>query len=201
MPTDVQHELVPPLNDTDRLECGQVIFLNGTSSSGKTTVAKALQEILGPTYFHVQIDSLNRQFYTTSGGTENEMLIAHQRMVLGFYRAVAGLASVGNHVIVDQLFGERWRMLDCLRVFAGYDVVLVGVHCALEELNRRERARGNRGHGRAAAQLGLVHADLSYDVEIDTGRQTPHDCATVIRDHLATGHRERAFDRLRESAS
>ncbi|MGB1686483.1 MAG: phosphotransferase-like protein, partial [Pseudomonadales bacterium] len=35
---------------------GTVIFLNGTSSAGKTTLALALQELLPEPYQHVALD-------------------------------------------------------------------------------------------------------------------------------------------------
>lgn len=35
---------------------GHIIFLNGTSSSGKTTIAKALQEKLAEPYMYVSVD-------------------------------------------------------------------------------------------------------------------------------------------------
>jgi len=36
---------------------GKIIFLNGTSSSGKTSLATELQEILEEKFYHVQIDT------------------------------------------------------------------------------------------------------------------------------------------------
>ena len=36
---------------------GKIIFLNGTSSSGKTSIAKTLQEILDEAYMHVSVDT------------------------------------------------------------------------------------------------------------------------------------------------
>jgi hypothetical protein len=59
--------------------------------------------------------------------------------------------------VVDHVFSEQWRLLDCLTVFAGLDVVLfVGIHCSIIELRRRERARGDREIGQAEAQLAQV---------------------------------------------
>jgi len=38
------------------MEQANIIFLNGTSSSGKTAIAKALQEIMDGYYLHTGID-------------------------------------------------------------------------------------------------------------------------------------------------
>ena len=37
---------------------GHIILLNGTSSAGKSTLAKALQTLLSEPYLHVGIDTL-----------------------------------------------------------------------------------------------------------------------------------------------
>jgi hypothetical protein len=39
---------------------------------------------------------------------------------------------------MDHVLGERWRLKDLLIVMAGIDVVFVGVHCAVGELERRD---------------------------------------------------------------
>lgn len=173
---------------------GRVVVLNGTSSAGKSTTAKELIAVLAPDYFHLGID----MFRTSAPGrirAEDQRLHA-QRLVYGFHRAVAGFAAAGNNVVMDHLLGERWRVQDMVTVFAGYDVVLVGVHCSPVELRRREQARGNRGVGRAESQLSSIHAHVHYDVEIDTSATGARECATTIADHLANGPAERAFTRL-----
>ena len=62
----------------------------------------------------------------------------------------------------------RWRLVDCLSLLRGYDVLFVGVRCSPEELTRREIARGDRTPGQAAAQIAKVHAHGDYDLEVDT---------------------------------
>ncbi|MFG1911725.1 hypothetical protein [Kribbella sp. NPDC048928] len=39
--------------------------------------------------------------------SEEEFLAVFQRTVLGFHRAVAGMVSAGNNVVVDHILGER----------------------------------------------------------------------------------------------
>jgi chloramphenicol 3-O phosphotransferase len=87
-------------------------------------------------------------------------------------------------VIVDYVMGERWRLADCVTTFAEFDVVLVGLHCPVEELERRERERGNRTIGRAAFQLPIVHEGMRYDVEVDTATLDPQACAAEIKAFL-----------------
>lgn len=113
-----------------------------------------------------------------------------QRLAFGFHRAVAGFAAAGNNVVMDHLLGEQWRVQDIVTVFADYDLVLVAVHCGLDELRRREQARNNRVTGRAESQLASIHAHLHYDIEIDTSAMSPQECAATIADSM------RAISRL-----
>lgn len=169
------------------------MFLNGTSCAGKSSIAKELLRVLDGVWFHMAIDDF-RSMRGGGRGTRWEGVVL-QRAVLGFHRAVAGFVSVGNNVVLDHLLGEEWRLRDCLEVFRGYDVVLVGVHCPLAELERRERQRRERRV--AALQLPLVHAHGVYDVEVDTSQQDPAQCARVIKEHLTQGRRaESAFAQL-----
>lgn len=186
------HELLPEA--TEPLP-GRVVFLNGTSSSGKSTVADELLRTLDGAWHHFAVDHIHR-VRSRHDWTDEEFLPIFQRSVRGFHRTVAGMASAGNDVVVDHILGERWRLDDCLEVLAGLPVYLVGVHCALPELERRERARGNRAIGRAALQFPLVHRDLRYDVEVHTDHQSPAECAATIAHRLETP--PTAFHQLRE---
>lgn len=116
---------------------------------------------------------------------------------MGFHRAVAGMAAAGNNVVVDHVLSEEWRLRDCLALFPARDVVLVGVRCSLEELERRERERGDRPVGLAARQYHQVHAHGLYDVECDTSTASAVDCALEISDFLPRRPLPTAFERLK----
>jgi chloramphenicol 3-O phosphotransferase len=178
---------------------GRVIFLNGTSSSGKTSIARELQLMLDPPHFHMSVDAINsmraRQKSLELDAAELEAILSRTRA--GFHRAVAGMAQAGNDVIADHVLSEQWRLLDCLEVMAGLEVVFVGVRCSPDELSRRERERGDREPGQAAGQQHQVHAHGCYDLECDTTTSSPRECAEQIRDYLAAGNAPSAFERLR----
>jgi len=175
-----------------------LILLNGTSSSGKSSIASELLGILNDGWFHLGIDQFHR-VRGPGGWTDEEFRPVFQRTVLGFHRAVAGLATAGNDVVVDSILGERWRLADCLQVFDGFPVLFVGIQCSLPELVRRERERGNRTVGRAAMQHPLVHQHGVYDLEVDSEHNSPADCAALIAAQLDQGP-GKAFDQLRSAS-
>ena len=81
-------------------------------------------------------------------------------------------------------------------VIRGSDADLIGVKCPLEELERREQARGDRQIGFARWQFERVHQYGSYDLEIDTFQSTPEDCAYQLKSLLLSGKEPEAFRRL-----
>ncbi|GAA1216112.1 chloramphenicol phosphotransferase CPT family protein [Kitasatospora nipponensis] len=177
---------------------GLIIFLNGTSSSGKSSIAEELLATLDETYFHLPVDRFHAMRARDRQYTPDELTDVLRRTWQGFHRAVAGMAAGGNNVVVDHLFSQEWRLRDCLALFEPQDVVLVGVHCPLPELERRERARGDRPVGLAAGQIEQVHAHGLYDVEVDTGVSSPAECARKIKEFLPVRPTPTAFQQLRE---
>ncbi|WP_023587553.1 chloramphenicol phosphotransferase CPT family protein [Streptomyces thermolilacinus] len=175
---------------------GLIVFLNGTSSSGKSSIARELLGVLDGPYFHLPVDAFHAMRSRREVPPE-ELPGVLRRTWAGFHRAVAGMAAAGNNVVVDHVLSEEWRLLDCLDLFDARDVVLVGVRCSPEELQRRERERGDRPAGLAARQLQRVHAHGLYDIECDTTTVSPLDCARRISAFLPRRPQPTAFQQLR----
>jgi chloramphenicol 3-O phosphotransferase len=97
---------------------------------------------------------------------------------------------------MDYPLSEQWRLDDLLDVLDGYDVTLVEIRCAPGELERRERARGDRPAGLARSQT-QVYAHGESDIAVDTTHESPENCARHIADALPTVPHPKAFDRLR----
>ncbi|WP_051967279.1 chloramphenicol phosphotransferase CPT family protein [Kitasatospora mediocidica] len=176
---------------------GRIIFLNGTSSSGKSSIARELLDILDDgVFFHLAVDGFNAMRTKRPLG-EQELDGALRRTRMGFHRSIAAMAEAGNDVVVDHVLSEPWRLRDCLTVLRPEDVLFVGVRCPLDELARREQARGDRPPGLAALQYDLVHTHGDYDLECDTGTSSPRECAQQIKDFLPNRPSPTAFSRLR----
>jgi chloramphenicol 3-O phosphotransferase len=177
---------------------GRIIFLNGTSSSGKSSIARELLDILDDgVFFHLAVDGFNAMRSKRKlGDAELEDTLRRTRM--GFHRSIAAMAEVGNHIVVDHVLSEPWRLLDCLTVLRPEYVLFIGVHCPLDELTRRELARGDRPAGLAAYQYNLVHSHADYDLECDTGTASPRECAQRIKEFIPRRPSPTAFTRLRQ---
>lgn len=177
---------------------GRIILLNGASSAGKSSIGRELLPLLEDPWFLVPVDEISGMRSTVHTRELDEAEIGEmlRRTRLGYHRAVAALASVGNDVIMDYPLSETWRLDDLLEVLDGYDVTLVEVWCAPEELERREAARGDRPIGLARSQT-LVNSHGAYDIRVDTTAATPASCAKEIADAMPAVETPKAFDLLR----
>ncbi|MER6916640.1 AAA family ATPase [Streptomyces sp. NPDC000594] len=193
IPADPGHARIPPTPVG-----GTVVLLNGASSSGKSSVARALTDILDDTWFQLPVDAFHAM---RRGGpiAEEDLPAEIDRTVKGFHRAVAGMAAAGNNLVVDHPLSRRWRLLDLLDLLVPEDTVLVAVRCPLPELERRERERGDRPAGLAALQYGHVHSHGTHDLEVDTSRHSPQECALRVRELLTDRPRPTAFETLRRT--
>ena len=182
---------------------GQVVLLNGASSTGKSTIARQLLADFRTPWFHMAVDMFGamRAERQTHELDPDGIRQALYRTRAGFHRAVAGMAHAGNNIVMDHVLSEPWRLDDLLTVMIGLDVVFVGVHCSVNDLTHREAARGDRPGGAALDQAARVHAHGMYDLEVDTTAFSAEDCSNHIRAYLHQNPppATRAFDRLRNT--
>ena len=166
----------------------QVICLNGTSSSGKTTIAHKLQELLPGIYLNFSIDNIlyalpgSALFRMTHGQDISDL--NYPQLVRSFNACVGRLAEMGNFLVIDNAMTTHEQVIDLLTSLEGFTVLLVGVHCSLEELNRREQNRQDRTIGEAAAQIDLVHRWFKYDLEIDSSTKPASALAVEIMNYI-----------------
>jgi chloramphenicol 3-O phosphotransferase len=156
-----------------------IIFLNGTSSSGKTTLTASLQSRLDPVFLHFAEDSF---FHMLPGDAYErpDFMSVGTALYDGFARSAAAMAEAGNHLIIDTVAWNPGSMATFERALRGLDVLSVGVHCDIDVLEQRERQRGDRSVGLARRQHATAHAEASYDVEVDTSTASLETCVETI---------------------
>jgi chloramphenicol 3-O phosphotransferase len=173
---------------------GRVVLLHGTSSSGKTTVARAVQSLSDDPWIRLGIDTFWNAiderwmehgpraadgFLWTADATIVPGPVG-QRLAAGMRAALAAFARAGNEVLVDDVFIDPAWLDGWRSELTGIELLLVGVVAPTYVLEERERARGNRIAGEARAQVDVIHRGIDYDLTVDTSRQTPEECARAI---------------------
>lgn len=174
----------------------QVIILNGVSSVGKTSTARALQGLAAEPYMLVSMDAfLEMQpawimghpdgltFETTTDDGRPSVVIrtgaVFERHMRAMRRAIAAMAAAGDWLIVDEvMFGDEAS--DYRALLAPFAPRFVGLTAPLDVIEAREKARGDRDLGLARWQYRRVHAGLDYDLMLDTAETTPEENARRI---------------------
>jgi chloramphenicol 3-O phosphotransferase len=176
-----------------------IIILNGVGSVGKSSTAKALQDISATPFLHVAMDAfldmLPKAMLDHPHGLmfepsqeEGAPSIAIrtgpvlERAMRGMRHAVAAMASQGNNLIVDDVLIADGAASEYRRLLGDYRLRFVALHAPLALLEAREKARGDREIGLARWQYARLHRGITYDLELDTSRLTQAECAIAIRD-------------------
>jgi len=161
-------------------ETGKVIVLNGTSSSGKTTLAKQLQSKCSDVYLLCSLDGFwNMTPYNIQASSTN-----FPNMKLALAKSVRALAETGHNVIVDIIFSGHKTYSELTSELNGIKLKVVKVECPLEELKKREIARGDRKIGLATSQFESIHNGVQYDLNVNTLNNSPSECAQKIIESL-----------------
>jgi chloramphenicol 3-O phosphotransferase len=169
----------------------RLIILNGGSSSGKTAIVRALQEVLPQAWlgFSVDdfVDALPAKLEGSPDGIEigpdGEVSVgsAFRELEAAWTAGIVAMCRAGGRVVMDDVFlggpssQQRWR-----NAIGDLQTLWVGVHCDPEVAALRELARGDRAPGMAERQAVIVHKDVTYDVEVDTSHTESIDCARTI---------------------
>jgi len=173
----------------------QVIVLNGGSSSGKSSIARALQEIFPEPWLSFGVDVLIEALPGRGEDPRSGLVLEPDGTVTVqptfraiqdiWYQGLVAMAYHGALLILDEVIltgGEGQRRLRA--TLDGLDVLWAGVHCDPRVASEREASRPDRVQGMAMKQAIAVHAGVVYDVEVDTTECSPADCARQIAEHV-----------------
>ena len=186
------------------MSAGKVIFINGTSSSGKTSILRSLQVVLDEPYLEAGIDKfiwmlperyLDRPLWDDVLGLAAEAGVTGHALVRGMHHAIAAMSGTGINVLADHVLVEPSWVEHCAGLFSELPAYLIGVQCPLDVLEEREKSRKNRTLGQAKLQFPVIHKYTVYDLEIDTSVLTPEQCAQAILTRIQDP--PNAFKRLR----
>lgn len=176
-----------------------IFVLNGTSSSGKTTVAKAFQDAMEIPVLYVSNDS----FIFMVGARDLQDDQTRPKILLpllsAFHQSLGIIGQAGFPMIIDHVIERKDWMDEVAKSLEGYRAFFVRVECRLEELERREIQRGDRKIGLARWQNSIIHNHSSYDLEIDTSENTPEANAQKLRDLFYSDAEPQAFRRYRQT--
>ena len=160
-----------------------VILLNGPSSAGKSSIAKALQQLLLDRGTDAVILSLDDYLQTSANEPiwEDDVFAIIPRMCEGIEAALRD----GKTVIIDHVITSARICRALNNATHGFQMKTVLVSCDVETLRRREGERGDRCAGSAEASLQYLYPKTGYDLCVDNSEASPAALAEKIINSFA----------------
>ncbi|WP_077326362.1 chloramphenicol phosphotransferase CPT family protein [Virgibacillus siamensis] len=197
---------------------GQIIILNGTPRSGKSSIATIIQDTFEGVWMNIGVDQFMKMtperyqpgIGLRPGGERPNLEPIVMLMYRAMYESIAAHSRVGINVVVDVGHHDgysvpRGILPNCARILNGLPVLFVGIHCPIEEIMKRRIDTWKVGY----TENGLipvpvkrwqhyVHVPGIYDLEVDTSVMTAEECANLIHQRLEKGPPPKAFQLIRD---
>jgi len=160
---------------------GHIIFLNGITSSGKTSIAKAIQE-------------LNDDFYIVSNDLFQDMISAKRlrdnyfknlcEAIIMMYHTAKMFSDMDKNVLIDGMLIEfediQPHYQQMLEILKDNPLDIVEVYCPLELCRKRNIFREDRYENQSDEQNELMAKNIKYTLKVDTSLHSPAECANMI---------------------
>jgi chloramphenicol 3-O phosphotransferase len=189
---------------------GVIVVLNGAPRSGKSSIAEAIQDTFDGVWMNLGVDVYARHITPTKyrpgiglrpGGERPELEPLLAQMYAALYESAAAHSRLGLNVVMDvghhDSYSSPMRILpDCAKRLAGLPAILVGVYCPLKTiLERRAASEGTYVSPTPEDPIPQpvrrwqteVHQPGTYDLEVDTSKMSPTECADAIARFLVDG--------------
>ena len=164
------------------MEKGRIIFLNGVTSAGKTSIVEALQE-RDDVFFYVVANDLFQEMVGEKFLQENYWKYLSEVIIMMYHTAKL-YSDMGKNVLIDGILVEReeirphYQKLQEIMKDNPFDVV--EVYCPLDICRERNIARGDRYESQSQEQHELMAKDIKYSLRVDTSLHSSVECAEII---------------------
>ena len=192
----------------------KIIFLNGCGSSGKTSLAKALQQESKDLWLTFGVDTFiemmpvgKQEAYLKFIPGQNErgptMQVDSQPEGSKLFSVIPKLAEMlalqGHNLIIDEVLLEESALEAYVQTLKEQTVYYIGVFCDLQVMQEREILRRDRWLGLSNDQLERVHQGKleSYDFKVNTTTLSPFEAARLILKFIQETPVPKAFASMR----
>ena len=196
---------------------GHIVILNGVPRSGKSTIARAMQDKLSGNWINLGVDAASmalppalRPGIGLRPGGERPDLEPHiPSLYFALYDSIAAHARLGFDVVTDLGHHDSHSrplgiLPGCARRLAGLAVLFVGVRCPLDVIMARRNADPQNGFYASGEGVpepvqrwqDAVHVPGIYDLELDTSLLDADQCVLEIANALGVPSRPSSFERL-----
>ena len=164
------------------MEKGRIIYLNGVTSSGKTSIVEALQA-RRDVFFYVVANDLFQEMIGEEYLQEDYWKYLGEVIIMMYHTAKL-FSDMGKNVIIDSILVEREGVAPhyerMKEILGNNPLDIVEVYCPLDICRQRNIDRGGRYESQSDEQAELMAKDIRYSMRVDTSLLSPEECADKI---------------------
>ena len=164
------------------MEKGRIIYLNGVTSSGKTSIVEALQA-RRDVFFYVVANDLFQEMIGEEYLQEDYWKYLGEVIIMMYHTAKL-FSDMGKNVIIDSILVERQGVAPhyerMKEILGNNPLDIVEVYCPLDICRQRNTDRGDRYESQSDEQAELMAKDIRYSMRVDTSLLSPAECADKI---------------------
>lgn len=164
------------------MEKGRIIYLNGVTSSGKTSIVEALQA-RRDVFFYVVANDLFQEMIGEEYLQEDYWKYLGEVIIMMYHTAKL-FSDMGKNVIIDSILVEREGIAPhyerMKEILGNNPLDIVEVYCPLDICRQRNIDRGDRYESQSDEQAELMAKDIRYSMRVDTSLLSPEECADKI---------------------
>lgn len=166
---------------------GKIIYLNGVTSSGKTTIVNALRQKRDFDFYYLSDDIFEDNIIDIEYGSPGYWTKLSEAVFL-MYKTAKLFSDNGQTVIIDSMLIEREEFYPhyqrMLETFKNSPLITVLVDCPLDICRQRNIARPDRFEYQSHEQAKAMAQNVQYDLMLDTSVLTAEGCAKLITNLL-----------------
>lgn len=161
---------------------GKILFLNGVTSSGKTSIVDSIQA-RSDVFFYVVANDLFQQMIGEKYLQENYWKYL-SKVVLLMYHTAKLFSDKGENVIIDGILVEQPEITPHYKqlknILADNPLYIIDVSCPMEVCRERNKVRGDRYENQSDEQIRIMAEGIEYHCKVETNKQSSDECAEVI---------------------
>lgn len=199
---------------------GQIVILNGTPRSGKSSIAAVIQDSFDGVWMNLGVDRFKEMIpekYQPGiglrpGGERPDLEPLIKTLYQTMYESIALLSRSKLNVVVDvghhDSYSESLQILsNAAQILKGLPVLFVGVRCPIDVVMERRQATWGTSYNEDSSipkpihlWQQAVHEPGIYDLEVDTSILSSEKCADLIRARIEKASPATAFQQLASMA-
>ena len=164
------------------MEKGRIVFLNGVTSAGKTSIVEAIQE-RDDVFFYVVANDLFQEMVGEKFLREDYWKYLSEVIILMYHTAKL-YSDMGKNVLIDGILVEKDEIKphyqQLLEILKDNPLDIVEIYCPLDICRKRNISRGDRYENQSSEQYELMEKNIEYRMRVDTSLHTAAECAEII---------------------